>query len=168
MVMRNKLRTASAPARPSATTIAGAQISALPRMRAQLRAHLHVAPDQQVQAAGQDEVAVRAGPRMPARSIGISAHSTLSVIILGQDSRLPAIGRSAESAQQVDRIVVHVVGQAVLDGLNQRRRALQEVLDQPLRVGIDGGVGLAIQQPGGGPPQEGRQRQRAEGANSPA
>ena len=101
MVMRNRPRTASAPAMPSTTTIAGAQSSASPRMRRSCGARLHVAPDQQVEAAGQHELA---DARQPAhagaldRDLGpfdvAGDHPSASV------SRLPAIGCIVGSASR--------------------------------------------------------------------
>ena len=61
--------------------------------------------------------------------------------------------------QQVDRVVIDVAGEPVLDGEHQGgQAAFGPAFRQALGVGMDRSLGLPVQQAGGGPPQEHRQR----------
>jgi hypothetical protein len=65
--------------------------------------------------------------------------------------------------QQVDRIVLDVLRQPVLDGEDQRwQPADGKALRQALRIGLDRRRGLPVEQAGGRPPEEDRQRRRAD------
>ena len=66
--------------------------------------------------------------------------------------------------QQVDRVVVDVLRQAVLDGDDQGgQAAFGPAFRQALGVGVDRRLGLPVEQAGGRPPQEHRKRGGAGG-----
>ncbi|MEJ0019287.1 MAG: hypothetical protein WDN25_22585 [Acetobacteraceae bacterium] len=133
------------------------------QQRPQLRPHLHVAPDQQAEAARQVE-ALHHRQRLHAGALdrqlipGAVLRGPLRPVL--QVAGDPPPGRID---QQVDRIVLDVLRQPVLDRQHQGGQpAGGEPLRQALRVRLDGLRGLPVQQAGGGPPQEHRERRGAD------
>jgi hypothetical protein len=125
--------------------------------------HLHVAPDQQMEAARQLEMLHLRHP-----AVAGALDGQLVGALLLQHPHRQAFEVAGELVQrrigqQVERVVVDVADQPLLDGVLQRQQpAIGVALAQPLGVGVDRGLGLAVQQAGGGPPEEHRERQRAE------
>jgi len=66
--------------------------------------------------------------------------------------------------QQIDRVVVDIGREPVLDGADETLdAAFVEPLDEALRIGTNGRRSLAVEQSGGEPPQKHRQRGRTDG-----
>ena len=149
---------------PSHRRPPAAQSSASVSSVRELRAHLHVAADQQVEAVRQ-VVALHPGQRADAGALDRQLVPAVRhrCIACGQRSRLPAIRCIDRIDQQIDRVVIDVAGQPVLDRQHQRRAGRpRPALRQALRVGMDRRLGLPVEQAGRGPPQE--QRASARGA----
>ena len=159
-VRRNRLRTTSAPTEAMHQHDQQRPQQRVGQQRAQLRAHLHVAADQQVEAARQ-VVALHQRQRAHAGALdrqlvpaAALRHAVRPVLEVAGDA-LP--GRID---QQIDRIVIDVLRQPVLDGQHQRRRCRPAAKrsDRPCASALDRRLGLPVEQAGGRPPQEQRQR----------
>ena len=112
----------------------------------QLRPHPHIAADQQVET-GRKIVALNAGDGAHAGALdghlversGIADDAGPALQISG-DAVHPGIDK------QIDRVVIQVLGDAVLDGDDQAGQpALVPALRQALGIGMDRRVGLPVE-----------------------